>query len=68
MSIDSDEAAVRSFTPEDVSLTDGLVTVTLSGSSLTGVVLDSSYSLTVTAANDVTRRTSSPTTLCELFL
>ena len=58
------EVDVDTVTPSEVSSTNGLVTVTLSGSSLPGVVENSPYSLTVTAANDVTRKTSTPEIFC----
>ena len=62
--------AVRIFTPDEsgVTFTDGLLAVTIPSSSLTEIVPDSSYSLTVTATNDVTSRTSNSTTLCVLLI
>ena len=60
---------VRTFTPDEsgVSMTDGLVVATIPSTSLTGIVLDSSFPVTITATNDVTSRTSDPSTLCKLI-
>ena len=60
---------VRTFTPDEsgVSMTDGLVVATIPSTSLSGVALDSSFPVTITATNDVTSRTSDPSTLCKLI-
>ena len=61
---------VRTFTPDEsgVSMTDGLVVATIPSASLSGVALDSSFPVTITATNDVTSRTSDPSTLCKLHV